>query len=331
MKNNNFKAFALTLIIGLAAMPAFALASKPPETAGANVGGADTATSVSAPATAGGNTGGADTTTSSSIPATAGGNVGGADTTTSSSIPATAGGNVGGADTTTSSSFPATAGGNTGGAETPAPVPPPSTTGGSTNTPVGGHTSGGSGTVSSGRSIISYPGGSVMPALVGVNSCGYIGSYMSFGANNSKDEVTKLQTFLKNSEGLNVDINGVYDTKTVLAVKAFQLKYVDEIMKPWGVSYPTGNVFATTKKKINELSCGQSLSLSQSESAYISNYKSGASNTEISNANTKSATSSTNSSSEEIGQASSSDQTAVASKPGFWARLWNAIKSIFRN
>ncbi len=38
-------------------------------------------------------------------------------------------------------------------------------------------------------------------------------------------------------------------------MKSFQSKYAGEILTPWGITQPTGSVYHTTKKKINELTC----------------------------------------------------------------------------
>jgi hypothetical protein len=84
-------------------------------------------------------------------------------------------------------------------------------------------------------------------------TCSYLNDYLSIDSNNTEMEVIKLQAFLLNTEGLNVDINGKFDQKTFNAVKAFQKKYASEILSPWGSSIPTGKVFYTTKKKINEI------------------------------------------------------------------------------
>jgi hypothetical protein len=98
-----------------------------------------------------------------------------------------------------------------------------------------------------------------VPSLVFSGSCNeYITSYLAASFNNNFDQVIRLQVFLKNREGADVDINGIMDNKTVNAVNMFQLKYKDEILTPWGISIPTGYVYYTTSKKINELNCGDS-------------------------------------------------------------------------
>ncbi len=93
---------------------------------------------------------------------------------------------------------------------------------------------------------------------------------------NNPAQVIRLQTILKNSEGLDVDINGIYDAKTVAAVKAFQLKYADEILKPWGLTTPTGFTYLTTRKKLNEVYCagGVVFPLTPAEQAIIDGFAS---------------------------------------------------------
>jgi uncharacterized repeat protein (TIGR01451 family) len=84
----------------------------------------------------------------------------------------------------------------------------------------------------------------------------YLFEYIRLGANNDPDEVTKLQLFLRNYEDVgSVEVTGVYDEATVSAVRAFQEKYADEVLTPWGLSGSTGYVYYTTQRKINELYC----------------------------------------------------------------------------
>jgi hypothetical protein len=53
-----------------------------------------------------------------------------------------------------------------------------------------------------------------------------------------------------------LQLSGVYDAATLDAVKKFQVKYASDVLTPWGISEPTGYVYLTTRKKINELFCG---------------------------------------------------------------------------
>ncbi len=82
----------------------------------------------------------------------------------------------------------------------------------------------------------------------------FLNEFMKFGKANTPEQVRRLQQVL-DSEGFAVDINGTFDAKTLEAVKAFQLKYADDILKPWGIEEPTGYVYLTTRKKVNEIYC----------------------------------------------------------------------------
>ena len=52
-------------------------------------------------------------------------------------------------------------------------------------------------------------------------------------------------------------VDGIYSDEDVAAVKRFQKKYSDQILRPWGHSTPTGNVLKTTIAKINLVSCAK--------------------------------------------------------------------------
>ncbi|HVZ76338.1 MAG TPA: Ig-like domain-containing protein [Candidatus Paceibacterota bacterium] len=161
------------------------------------------------------------------------------------------------------------AGGNGGG----------SSSGNSNSTPSGG--GGGGGVVISGPLSIGYvntntggssgsTGGSVLGASTETPaSCSaYLTSYMGLGRRNDPDQVKKLQAFLNTELGLDLEVSGTFDTATWTAVNQFQLKYWDQILKPW-VSFgletdhtPTGYVYKTTLRQINNIECA-SLDLPQ--------------------------------------------------------------------
>lgn len=118
---------------------------------------------------------------------------------------------------------------------------------------------GGGGVSGSANSNISHVSLAVVgpyTPLVGP-SCGkYLTKYMRMGGGNDPKEVTKLQEFLKNSEHFDsVKVTGFFDKATLDAVKAFQTRYADEILSPWGIKGSTGYVYYTTQRKINELYC----------------------------------------------------------------------------
>jgi len=161
---------------------------------------------------------------------------------------------------------------------------------------------------------------------------------MRFGADNNSAEVTKLQSFLKNNQGLNVEINGIFDSKTDAAVKAFQTKYADTIMAPWGMTQPSGYVYITTMKKINQLACNKPLTLNSTELSEINSYRNGV-NSEDVNAtvvsvqtenvsDTGAASSTTDASGQNI--ATENINVATVAQSSIIVRFWNFIVSLFR-
>jgi hypothetical protein len=139
---------------------------------------------------------------------------------------------------------------------------------------VGSSSSGGSSYGSGGDAVTPSLAVSTPGPLSVQTFCPLITSYLQFGANNDGQQVSQLQAFLKESEGLDVDVTGTFDQKTDAGVKAFQAKYLADIMGPWGSSVPSGYVYITTSKKINELACNTPIALDASELAIIDAYKS---------------------------------------------------------
>ena len=85
--------------------------------------------------------------------------------------------------------------------------------------------------------------------------CNYLLEFIQLGADNNPIEVEKLEIFLNDFESENLEVNGIYEQVDYDAVLRFQDKYFDDILGPWGHDAPTGYVYITTKKKINELYC----------------------------------------------------------------------------
>ncbi len=84
----------------------------------------------------------------------------------------------------------------------------------------------------------------------------YLKKYIRFGGDNDMAEVRKLQRFLVQYEGVtDLTETGAYDESTQGAVFRFQQKYRRDILGPWNRSAPTGYVYKTTLKKINEIYC----------------------------------------------------------------------------
>jgi hypothetical protein len=235
-----------------------------------------------------------------------------------------------GSTAATNSGAPATTNsGSTAATPTPTPNPPAPT-----NTP-GGSSSGSSSSSSGGSSGGFYSSG-------GSNAfCPLITSYLKMGAINNSTDVMKLQVFLKNHEGLNVDINGIFDQKTLNAVKVFQTKYQSTILGPWGSLDATGYVYITTLKKINELSCTIPLALTASDLAIINKFKlnqnSVASDSSIDQSNTGTiiaVANDTTGNNVVVLTGSSTDNTAAVNQASVLSRFWqfvkNIVKTIFR-
>ena len=113
----------------------------------------------------------------------------------------------------------------------------------------------------------------VTVAPMATSTCPVAITYLKAGINNNRDEVIRLQTFLKSYESADVDVNGTFDAKTDAAVRAFQKKYMSDIMAPWGATRASGIVRFTTVKKINQIACSIPLSLNPSELVVIDQYK----------------------------------------------------------
>jgi hypothetical protein len=59
-----------------------------------------------------------------------------------------------------------------------------------------------------------------------------IDSYMRIGKDNNSEEVKKLQEYLNQNEGENLEINGTFDKVTEGVVKRYQEKYKRDILLP---------------------------------------------------------------------------------------------------
>ncbi|OGZ50403.1 MAG: hypothetical protein A3C84_00230 [Candidatus Ryanbacteria bacterium RIFCSPHIGHO2_02_FULL_48_12] len=104
--------------------------------------------------------------------------------------------------------------------------------------------------------------------------CNYLLEYLKYGANNNPVEVRKLQVFLRNFEGFtNLEITGFFDLTTFNAVSQFQQKYFDLVLAPWGHDKPTGYVYITTKKRVNEIYCAREFALTDAQKQEIQTFK----------------------------------------------------------
>lgn len=136
---------------------------------------------------------------------------------------------------------PVTTGGGGGGSNT-----------GGGNGPIVGSLGGGG----IGGQVLGVSTSSPSGSSAGGGSCtAYIEKFMRYGnRNNDPEQVKRLQEVLS-LDGETVAITGVFDEATLAAVKAFQQKYASRILAPWHISKPTGIVYLTTRKVLNEVYC----------------------------------------------------------------------------
>lgn len=83
-------------------------------------------------------------------------------------------------------------------------------------------------------------------------------------ATNDESEVKRLEQFLV-SQWEEVEIDGVYGNIDFEAVKRFQVKYRAQILDPWSIKNPTGYVFRTTVKTMNEVACWKTYTSQKTE------------------------------------------------------------------
>jgi hypothetical protein len=127
----------------------------------------------------------------------------------------------------------------------------------------GGFSSGGgSGSgASGGGQVLGASTGPVGQVLGASIDCGeIIPSYVQLGQKNDVQTVTNLQAFLNSYLQSGLTIDGVYGPKTFAAVEAFQVKQTTDVLLPWKYIsnpnlVPTGYVYKTTKREINNLAC----------------------------------------------------------------------------
>jgi hypothetical protein len=83
-----------------------------------------------------------------------------------------------------------------------------------------------------------------------------------------------LQLFLRDIEGYNVVVTSIYDDQTITTVNAFQIKYKNDVLIPWGYSGNVGTsyVYILTNKKVNEIYCNTIFPLTLAQQQEIANY-----------------------------------------------------------
>lgn len=170
---------------------------------------------------------------------------------------------------------------------------PPQPTGGGGNGPIVGSYGVVDGTAS----------GIVLGAATTTESCDtYLTAFIKAGNKNDPEQVRRLQAVLRDFEGADIEVNGVYDAATLAAVHAFQTKYASDILTPWGIEKSTGFVYLTTRKKVNEIYCKNTRQFPLTEAqlqeiarvrALVGSQASAPSQTQIQGAATSSATTGT--------------------------------------
>jgi len=117
---------------------------------------------------------------------------------------------------------------------------------------------------------VSIEGGLVL----GTSDCRpLLWQYLRKGGVNDPGQVQALRRFLNTNEGETLPILGVFDDELEQAVMRFQTTYQEGVLLPWGINEPTGYVYYTTRKKINELYCEQEFPLQLSQLQEIERYK----------------------------------------------------------
>jgi uncharacterized delta-60 repeat protein len=83
-------------------------------------------------------------------------------------------------------------------------------------------------------------------------------TYLKIGKKNDTSEVKLWQSFLNKHMGEKLMVSGTYNKTTESAIKRFQSKYADEVLKPWGLTKPTGYTYQSTRAQGNKiLGCGE--------------------------------------------------------------------------
>jgi len=109
--------------------------------------------------------------------------------------------------------------------------------------------------------------------VAGIQSCSYLEDHLHIDWNNDPLEVAKMQWFLREFEGYDLDVDGDYDQETHDRVVAFQERYSEDILEPWGYTQGTGFTYITTKNKVNEIICDRAVSFTPAEQREIEQYQ----------------------------------------------------------
>lgn len=182
-----------------------------------------------------------------------------------------------------------------------------------------------------------------VPAVLGESTSvceEYLTGYIHPNKQNDAGQVTRLQTFLRDLEGHhNLIVNGVYDEATQAAVSAFQRKYAERILGPWGLPMPTSFVYYTTRKMVNEIYCQFTVEfpLSSDQEKEIAWYRERgvaynsttvASSSSISKI-TETVSSTVTNMQETVSSIGQQAAAAVSAGTGFWSSVRNFFRSLW--
>jgi YVTN family beta-propeller protein len=84
-------------------------------------------------------------------------------------------------------------------------------------------------------------------------SCPIFTKFVKLGQTNDTREVTIWQKFLNSFYGAKLAVTGIYDIPSEKALRNFQWKYADRILKPWAYAVPTGYIYKTTQRVGNSV------------------------------------------------------------------------------
>jgi uncharacterized repeat protein (TIGR01451 family) len=103
----------------------------------------------------------------------------------------------------------------------------------------------------------------------------YLTSFLKYNQVNDTENVRRLQTFLSEQDSFTAPITGYFDSSTAAAVKTFQQQHAANVLTPWGLTKPTGHVYYTTQKTINEIKCAdeKAFPLTIAQTTEIERYK----------------------------------------------------------
>lgn len=137
----------------------------------------------------------------------------------------------------------------------------------------GGFAFGGYGDASTTATSSTITGALSCPFMTGYVIPGRIANILAGATVNDPGQIEKLQVFLNAYEGdSNVAVTGVLDQATENGIIAFQQKYLNDTMGPWNAQAPSGNVYITTLREINQIVCGPQPSLTPAQQAVINTY-----------------------------------------------------------